>query len=62
MSDTAKLQATVTRTGNTIRIRANKGGRPLTQEDRTQLQILEYQVTNYPDTVTLDTPITLGDD
>jgi hypothetical protein len=61
MDDTQKLQATVTRNGNTIRIRASKGGQPFTEEDRIQLHILEYQVMNYPETVTLDKPITLGD-
>jgi hypothetical protein len=61
MSDTTKLRAIVTRSGNTIRIRASKGGKPLTQEDHIQLQILEHQVMNYPERVTLNAPITLGD-
>jgi hypothetical protein len=49
MNDTEKLQATVTRTGNAIHIRASGGGKPLTQEDYTQLQILEHQVRNNPE-------------
>ena len=61
MSDTHKLRATVTRSGDKTRIRASKGGQPLTQEDHIQLQILEHQVMNDPESVTLDTPITLGD-
>ena len=61
MNDTNKLRATITRSGDTFHIRASKGDQSLTEEDYIQLQILEYQVRYYPDRVTLDTPIILGD-
>jgi len=61
MTHTKKLQAIVTRSGDTIRVRASKGGAPLTQEDHIQLQILEHQIRYYPESVSLNMPITLGD-
>jgi hypothetical protein len=48
MSETNKLHVAVTRRGKSIRIRASKSGRPLTEEDLTQLQILEYELANTP--------------
>jgi hypothetical protein len=53
------LSATVSRSGDTLRICASKDGEPLTQEDHTQLQLLESQVKHQSDSVTLNSSIVL---
>lgn len=46
MTGRTKLRIGITRHSETIYVRARKGGQPLTQEDRTQLQTLEYEIAN----------------
>jgi hypothetical protein len=60
MIDTQKLTVIVTRRGSTFQVSVDKGSLRLTEEDQIQLQILEHQLRYRPETVTLNSPITLG--
>jgi hypothetical protein len=46
MENSQKLRVSNIRRGDTISVRARKGGLLPTQEDHIQLQTLEYQITN----------------
>ena len=54
-----KLTAAISNSGDVVRVRPSKEGEPLTQEDHIQLQILEHQVTDHPETVISNSPMVL---